>query len=38
MSQNYDEIIDPLDLRPSMRATPSEITAVEGSYAYVAEL
>ena len=30
--------IDPLDLRPSMRATPSEITAVEGGYAYVAEL
>ena len=30
--------IDPLDLRPSMRATPSEITAVKGGYAYVAEL
>ena len=30
--------INPLDLRPSMRATPSEITAVEGGYAYVAEL
>ena len=30
--------IDPLDLRPSMRATPSEITAVEGGYTYVAEL
>ena len=30
--------IDPLDLRPSMRTTPTDIVAVEGGYAYVAEL
>lgn len=30
--------IDPLDLRPSMRATPTDIKQVTGGYAYVAEL
>ena len=30
--------IDPVDLRPSMRATPTDIKKVTGGYAYVAEL
>lgn len=30
--------IDPVDLRPSMRATPTDIKQVTGGYAYVAEL
>ena len=30
--------IDPVDLRPSMRATPTDIKQVPGGYAYVAEL
>lgn len=29
--------IDPIDLRPTMRTTPKDITKVEGGYAYVAE-
>lgn len=30
--------IDPVDLRPSMRSTPTDIKQVTGGYAYVAEL
>ena len=30
--------IDPLDLRPTMRTSPTDIKAVTGGYAYVAEL
>lgn len=30
--------IDPVDLRPSMRSTPTDIKQVPGGYAYVAEL